>query len=248
MKCPKNIIQITLIVSVWVLAGGCRQVPQPKQETPVRPDMISADCIVNYFQTDNAPYITQQQHFFDPSSGHLEIIADEPSGRYKFTLNNGNFSESGELTPFLSGLPASFFNQPLATAVFYSFTAGAGLLDVSSLTALEPAKIEGQWYLPLQLSQTEGDPHVTLLKSRETNRIERVQFQDSATETQWMLKSYNFRYSKELDTLVPMKIDVFDITGGIASKKLIVQFDYKRITKSQIEVPSAEKNAGNITR
>ena len=90
-------------------------------------------------------------------------------------------------------------------------------------------------------TSNKDDLQVTLLKNRETNRIELVQLQDAASETLWLVQSYNLRYSKELDTLVPMKIDVFDIRDGIASKKLIIQFDYKSILKNQVQGIPAEK-------
>ena len=249
MKYSKN-STLTALLSALLLLGGCGQVlqqQQPPQEMPVQTASVIADCVVNYFQKDNAPYITQQQHGFNPETGYLQIVAKEPTGQYKFTLNKGNFNSTKQLTPFLSGLSASFVNQSLATALFYSFTAGAGLLNTAGFETQEAVKIEGQWYQPSLPPRQSGNAMISLLKNLDTNRFELVelsqtQMKDSSPELEvitdtvtiqkkWLLRNYNYRYSKELDTLVPMKIDIFDIRNGLASKQLIIQIDYKSILK-----------------
>jgi len=224
------IIRIALVPALLALIGGCgRVLQQPTSETHTPKASIAADCIVNYFQKDGAPYITQQQHRFGPETRYLQIIAAEPSGTYHFTLTNDNYSSSKKLTSFLSGLPASFVNEPLANAVFYSFTAGAGLLNTTQFETQETTKIEGQWYEPIQATENSSKIQVTVLRNRETNQVDLVKLQQSKDETLWLVKSYNYRYSKELDRLVPMKIDIFDIRNGLASKQLIIQIDYKSI-------------------
>ena len=236
MKYSKKRIQIALVPALLVLIGGCGQVSQqpqqqPTQEISTQTASIIADCVVNYFQKDGIPYITQQQHRFDPEIGYLQIVANEPTGQYKFTLDKDSFTSPEELTPFLSGLPASFVNQPLTTALFYSFTAGAGLLDTTSFETQETMKIEGQWYEPMQVDVNNAGIQVTTLRNKGTNQTDLIKLQDTEHETQWLIKSYNLRYSKELDSLVPMKIDLFDIRSGLASKQLVIQIDYKGILK-----------------
>lgn len=229
-------MQIVLLSALLVIMAGCGQVSQqpqqqPAQEISTQAASIIADCVVNYFQKDGVPYITQQKHHFKPETGHLQIIATEPSGLYQFTLNNNIFSSSKQLTPFLSGLPASFVNEQLATAVFYSFTAGVGLLDTAKFETQETTKIEGQWYEPIKAAANDTGVQVTVLRNRGTNQIDLLKLQSSEHEIQWLVKSYNHRYSKELDTLCPMKTDIFDIRNGLASKQLIIQIDYKGILK-----------------
>ena len=233
MKCSKNSFRAVLLLTLSVLIGGCGQVSQqqqPAQEMSGQKASIIADCVVNYFQKDSAPYITQQQHRFSPEAGYLQIVATEPSGPYQFALNKDSFSSSRQLTPFLSGLSASFVNQQLATALFYSFTAGADLLEAGGFETAEPIKIEGQWYEPMQAANN-TEIQITVLRNKGTNQADLVKLQDTEHEIQWLIKSYNLRYSKELDTLVPMKIDLFDIRNGLASKQLIIQIDYKGILK-----------------
>lgn len=237
MKRSKKSTLIALLSAILVFIGGCAQVSQkqqPAQATSVQTASVIADCVVNYFQKDNAPYITQQQHRFDPEAGYLQIVAKEPTGRYKFTLKEASFASPEKLTPFLSALPASFVNQALTTALFYSFTTGAGLLDTTGFETGEPTKIEGQWYEP---TQTANNTEIVaiVLRNKGTNQTDLVKIQDTEHEIQWLIKSYNLRYSKELNTLAPMKIDIFDIRSGLASKQLIIQIDYKAILKQQTE-------------
>ncbi|MBL7214775.1 MAG: hypothetical protein ISS71_03745 [Phycisphaerae bacterium] len=239
MRHSKNSIQIALLSALLVLMGGCSRISQkkqqPTQEMPDQSASIIADCIVNYFQKDYVPYVTQQQHRFNPKTGYLKIVATEPTGRYTFTLNKDHFASAKQPSSFLSDLPASFVNEPLATAVFYSFTAGAGLLDTTPFETQETIKIEGQWYEPMQAAANNTGIQATILRNKGTNKTDLIKLQDTEHEIQWLLKSYNLRYSKELDTLVPMKIDVFDISKGLASKQLIIQFEYKSILKKQAQ-------------
>lgn len=225
----KSFISLALLVFSLVFSG-C-QTSRPHTQTHALPDInprIIADCVVSYFQKDSAPYITQQQHAFDPSSRSLKITADEPTGTFTFALTNDQFAAAESLTPYLSGLPASFVNQPLATAVFYSFTAGAGILDTAQWTKTEAVKIEGKWYHPIQIPEENG-LEITLYQNTSQGRIELVKMADPASQSLWILQSYNLIYSKEADTLIPRKIDVFDIEKGLASKRLLIQFEYKSI-------------------
>jgi hypothetical protein len=250
MKYSKICIQFALTLSILTLTGGCRQVSWSAQKSPMPTvkTAVSAECIAEYFRKDEAPYITEQRQRFDPASGYLQIIAAEPTGNYTFTLMKDQFKESKQKTPFLSELPASFVNRPLTIALFYSFTGGAGLLDTSRFTVSENVKIEGRWYQPMTPPSFSGDVIIRLLKNVNTNRIELVELSQTRTvdsdkqpeaitdtavsEEKWLLENYNFMYSKELDKLVPRAIDVFDIQKGLASKQLIIQFEYKNIVKN----------------
>ncbi len=244
MKYPIRIILIALM-GLMVITQGCQQDIKQTPKISVTP-LIKTDCIVYYFRKDNAPYITQQQHNFDPAAGYLEIVAREPSGQYIFTLKKEDFNSTQQLTPFLSGLPASFINQNLATSIFYSFVASSGILDTDSLASSKPAvKLEGQWYKPIGAPWPNEGVQVNLLENLNTNQIDRVELNNQKTQTRWMALAYNHRYSKELNTIVPRKIDIFDIQDGLASKKLIIQFDYKNVLNSSSKKGNNENISGN---
>ncbi len=234
MKHSMRFVQIVLL-SLLIIAGGCQQTVQPiRQEQGISvKTAITADCIVSYFQQGKAPYITQQKHHFNPSAGYLGITAQEPTGYYKYTLLKDKFNSTKQNTGILSVQNASFVNQNLATCIFYSFLAGSNVLDVSSFISEANIKIEGQWYTPIQTIWPHGNLQITLLKNYDENIIDRVEIKDETSNIRWITKCYNFRYSKDLDVSAPRMVDVFDIHNGIASKELIMQFDYKSILKNK---------------
>jgi hypothetical protein len=233
MNFSKLFIPLALILVFSVLAGGCQQKSRQQSTSETISDikpLINADCIVSYFQKDSAPYITQQQHSFNPSPRYLKITATEPTGIYTFTLKNKQFNTVKQPTQVLSALPASFVNEMLATAVFYSFCSGSGMLDTAGWATDAAARIEGKWYTPIRVPTGSG-MNITLYRNGDQNRVELVEIADAASQATWLLQSYNMLYSKELDTLVPRRIDVFDIQNGLASKRLMIQFEYKNIRK-----------------
>ena len=249
MKHLIHVLSITPALILSFMLTGCGDVSSRPTTTAKSDASITADCVVSYFRQGQAPYMTNQQHRLNPATGYLKIIADEPDCRYAFTLKKGQFYSSDKLTEFLSGLPAKFVNQPLATAVFYSFVAGADLLGTESLVVGEKIKLEGQWYEPLQAPWPQKDIQVILLRNTSTNRIDSVgitQYKEGlsledvqanvsdAIEQRWLTRSYNLRYNSDLNTLTPRTIDIFDVNDGIASKKRIIMFEYKTVQKTHL--------------
>ncbi len=243
-----RLISIILMLSLSLMFSGCGNTTQTSQPTITADSAITTDCIVSYFRQGKAPYITSQQYQFDPTDETLLVTANEPASDYTFTLTKKGFTQSKDLTEFLSALPAGFVNQPLAEAIYFGFLAASNVLDTDSLVSGENMKLEGQWFQPLQADWPQADTRIILMKNTSTNRIDTVgitQF-DSASitenneesapiKTRWLVKGYNFRYNEDLGTLVPRKIDIFDIQNGIASKELIIQIEYRTV---QVNMPS----------
>jgi len=241
MSCPEKrktgMIRSTIssAVCLCILFLGCsrQSAPISQDSTEIR-TQISASCIARYYKTNGAVYITSQQHSFDPLTGYFQMKALEPAGQLQFTLNKNQYSEIKPKTAVLSDSPVSFCNAQLAAALFYSFCAGGDLLDTASLSSGEPIKLEGQWYQPLQTNWPNPPVVITLLRSLDTNRIELVGLDDADSGLSWLLRSYNLRYNKDLDKRIPRTIDVFDTRSGIASKQLMIQFDYKTVQSAQL--------------
>lgn len=190
--------------------------------------VIKADCITHYYKSNGSAYITRQQHQFNSAQSFFRSTSSEPIGNVECILSEGLFTISGNTSESLPDLPHEQWNEQLATSVYYSFCAGAGLLDLSSMKPEEKVKIEGRWYQPL-VPNRPGKIKVTLFKSLDTEVVELVRSENSAEEFMWLLRSYNYRYSKELENKIPRTIDVFDISQGVASKALMIRFDYKDI-------------------
>ena len=197
---------------------------------------IETDCIVHYYKSNGADYITRQQHGFNPVTGFFNSLSSEPTGLVECSLLKDRFNYSGPKEEPLSDLPREFWNQNLAASVFYSFCAGGGLLGPETMNSGDEVKLEGQRYQAFT-------PHwpktvrLTLLKSLDTNRIERVKMEDPQQGLTWLLTGYNYRYSRELEKTLPRTIDVFDITDGTASKLLMIRFEYKDIREVNSQSP-----------
>ena len=104
-----------LTLTLTALLTGCTSsstsdTQQHTSSTITADNIIAADCIVSYFSQGQAPYITEQQYRFDIKNGRLQIVANEPSGNYTFTLHKDQFTQSRQLTPILIG-PAGRFCQ-----------------------------------------------------------------------------------------------------------------------------------------
>lgn len=222
------IISALLIAIIWIILTGCQQV-EPQMTTGSC--TLTVDVVAHYYKSNASTYMTSQEHGFDPDNHFFQMTADEPIGPVKYSLDRGVYSVSGEETEFLSVLPKNFFTQELATAVFFSYTAAAGLLDSDSMSVSgDDVKIEGQWYTPLSPAWS-SLPEVTLFRSPRTNRIELVEIDDEQDGLTWLLRSYNFYHNNEFQKQFPRTIDVFNIGKGISAKELMIRFDYKNIRK-----------------
>ena len=224
---------IASMVVMGLLLSGCGQNQQETTEEPVAVTAaITTDCIVHYYKANASAYITRQQHGYNPSAGFFHAVSTEPTGTVQCSLLKDDYDSSDQKQQVLSDLPATFWSKNLAVAVYFSFCAGGGLLETDSMLSGENVKIEGQWYTPLTPQWPSG-VSLTLLRSLDTKRIEMVQLKDEKEGLSWQVMNYNTRYSKELSERLPRVIDVFDIRNGVASKELMIRFDYKDIQKAQ---------------
>jgi hypothetical protein len=226
---------VLLIVSAAVLNlmfTGCGSQTRQRQqdESPSVQGSIEADCIVHYYKSNASAYITAQQHRFNPQAGFFQASSKEPVGTVQCSLVRDVFDSSELKKELLSDLPGSFWNQNLATVLFYSFCAGGDLLDTASMTAGENVKIDGQWYKPFTPAWP-TDVDVKVLQSLDSRRVEAVELTDVKKGSVWLVRCYNHRFSRELDKRLPRTIDVYDIVNGIASKELMIRFDYSDIRK-----------------
>ncbi|MDH4202312.1 MAG: hypothetical protein OEV87_05420 [Phycisphaerae bacterium] len=223
---------IAITVALNVTLTGCnRQARQkgPDEMTSAQAAM-EADCVVHYFKSNGSAYMTRQQHRFNPEAGFFEASSMEPTGKVKCSLVRDSYNSSGQEQKSLSDLPDSFWNKNLATALFYSFCAGGEILNTGSMVAGEDVKIEGQWYKSFKPAWP-TDVDVIILRSLASARVERIELTDPQDDVSWMIRCYNCRYSAGMEKSVPRTIDVYDTENGVASKKLMIRFDYKDIRK-----------------
>jgi len=227
------ILSIALLAVLNILLIGCdgQTRKEDRDEVVSVKVTIDADCIVHYFKSNASAYITRQRHGYNPGARFFQAASMEPTGKIQCSLKQDIFDSTGQKQVALSDLPESFLNKNLATVLFYSFCAGGNLLETGSMMTGDNIKIEGQWYKSLKPAWP-NDVEVTLLQSLDSSRIELVQLDDSQDGLMWLARCYNDRYSRELEERVPRTVDVFDVRDGIASKELMIRFDYKDIRKT----------------
>lgn len=244
MNIRRNCCLIIFVAIFWM--AGCHR-PQTHIKLPdgTMP-IIFADCTARYFKADKTTYITRQTHQFDTGENFFALTAKEPTGPVHYSLFSGRFNTTAPRGQELSDIPREFCTPMLANGIFYSFCAGSELLDTSQMLTSENVKLEGRWYQPFTaVSLGNTGFLITLYKALDTGRIELVELSESEMErveagplthaskdkiqNVWLFRSYNLRYSRQLERKLPRAIDVFDIREGLASKKFVAQFQYEDI-------------------
>ena len=238
---------VFLIVSTAFLNlifTGCSRPAQPADQrhsiaaAPAVKAAIETDCVVRYYKSNASAYLTRQQHRYNPRTGYFEATAKEPTGIVRCSLERGVFTSSEQKKELLSDLPGSFFNKDLALILFYGFCAGGDLLDTASMTAAGNVRIEGRWYDSFRPAWP-TDCDVTVLRSIDSRRVELVKLADVKNDLNWLVRCYNYRYSRELEKRIPRTIDLYNIADGVASKALMIRFDYKEIrTLTPVQEPN----------
>jgi hypothetical protein len=215
----------TAVMIASISLAGCGHTAEYGTDEIVvqRSGCIDTRCVAAY-QQGKAPYWTVQQQHFCPQSVLFEAWGTEPEGAYRCTYTKGQFSAAGLDGAAMKSLPAGLMNAPLAELVYYSFTSGAGF-EPAEMSVKESARIEGQQYEAFQISSGSAGRTIMLYKNAVSGNIELVRVADGEA-LDWMARSYNPRYHDRFKRMIPRRIDVFDIWQGIASKKLLIQFDY----------------------
>lgn len=214
-----------LVASCALMTGCAGPAAQKPDETAVTvsPDCIPAQAVVHYYLADERHYFTQQQHAFCPDRKALIITSEEPQGRFQWTLQDGQYSASAN-APEKPGPSDAYWNPALVGAAYCLMLYGGEFLMPTDSTTSEPVKIEGQYYLEIN-PQIRAMDSLRLYRNQTNGKTDLVLVTDN-DGTNWMVKSYNWTYYAPTGKLIPRKLDFFDVSRGIASKKLTIRTDY----------------------
>jgi len=218
-----------LLLAIWTC--GCSvpadrpNTPSPEQTSLKCPDPIIAQAVTLFYLPSGKIYYTKQEHRFCPSQKTLVISATEPEGKILWKWADGNFIRQTSVQQrFTAEWQADSFY-----ALFAGFLYGGGFLSTDTLAASEPVNLEGQAYIPIKLPIKTANFDAFLYKNRKTGLIDRVGVYSKTDKKAQMAILYNWSLLGQNNRIVPRKIDIFDITDGIVSKKLMIQIDYKHI-------------------
>ncbi len=216
------------VLPVVLILAGCAS-PQARQ-TPVEkksktcPDRLTAPSVTIFSLPSGKTYFTEQEHRFCPSSKSLEIFSEEPNAEMYWKWDKNGFSRSSSPQN-----PLGDWNAESILAVYAGVLYGSGLLPAQPLIEETMVSLEGQAYLPIPLDLKSSGLKTVLYRNQKTGIIDRVMIQNVSNKTALMAILYNWKLSGRDNILVPRNIDIFDISGGVFAKKLIIQIDYKLV-------------------
>lgn len=216
-----------LLLVVLILAGCAFQ---RTQQTPIEkksetcPDRLTAHSVTIFSLPSGKSYFTEQEHRFCPLSKSLEIFSEEPNAEMYWKWDKNGFSRSSSPQN-----PFGDWNAESILAVYAGVLYGSGLLPAQTLVEETIVPLEGQAYLPIPLDLKSSSLKTVLYRNQKTGIIDRVMIQNVSNKTAVMAILYNWKLHGRNNTLIPRKIDIFDVTSGIFAKKLIIQINYKLV-------------------
>ncbi len=237
-----RMIMFLLIGPVFFHVSSCQRYVEkqtsadgagPAEEAPKAcgiGESIAAQCVVSFYSGNGSKYISEQQHMICPVSETITILADEPQGRFIWELSGDSF---GILkgTARSGSVPKAGINRAMAKIILTSLLAGGGFTLESEGLRLDPAKIDGQWYQPieLRLGLSNSWAWLRLFQNMDSMKIDMVKLEDAEQKIILIARSYNYRWIEEIGKNLPTKIDVFSTDNKGFPLQRLLQIDYQRI-------------------
>lgn len=237
-----RVIIFLLIVGVFFYVSSCQMYlekqPSADTDSPAEQapktcgsgESIAAQCVVSFYSGNGSKYISEQQHKICPVSETITILADEPQGSFIWELSADRFQILKGTSRSVS-TPKASINRVTAKIILTSLLAGGGFTPESEKLLLEPAKIDGQWYQPIELRS--GPPNswalLRLFQNMDSMRIDMVKLEDVEQKILLLARSYNYRWISEIGKNLPTKIDVFSTDNKGFPLQRLLQIDYQQI-------------------
>ncbi len=237
-----RMIMFLLISPVFFHVPGCQRYLEkqtsadgagPAEEAPKVcgiGESIAAQCVVSFYSGNGSKYISEQRHMICPVSETITILADEPQGSFIWELSGDNF---GILkgTARSGSVPKAGINRAMAKIILTSLLAGGGFTLESEGLRLDPAKIDGQWYQPIEfrLGPSNSWAWLRLFQNMDSMKIDMVKLEDAEQKIILIARSYNYRWIGEIGKSLPTKIDVFSTDNKGFLLQRLLQIDYQRI-------------------
>ena len=195
---------------------------------------ISGDCVVTAYDNKGKKYFTTQTHEIYEQPVTIVAIATEPEGKIAWSLSDGKYETvSAEHLDYL------LCNRQIASAILSLHLASGGLFGDLNGVELEPVRLDGKWYNPLEVRGhgVESD-QIILFRSPHMKRIERVTVADRFGKNAFTAQGHDLRIFKDAGISIPGKIDVFSTGKAGEAEALVLQIDYKRLDLDRL--PSAD--------
>jgi hypothetical protein len=186
--------------------------------------------VVSFYSSNGSKYISEQQHMICPVSETITILADEPQGSFIWELSADSFRIL-KGTARSGSVPKAGINRAMAKIILTSLLAGGGFTLESEGLRLDPAKIDGQWYQPIEfrLGPPSSWAWLRLFQNMDSMKIDMVKLEDAEQKIVLIARSYNYRWIGEIGKSLPTKIDVFSTDNKGFPLQRLLQIDYQRI-------------------
>ncbi len=237
-----RMIMFLLIGLTFLYVSSCRtylekqtsaDAVSPAEEVPKAcgsGESIAAQCVVSFYSGNGSKYISEQQHMICPVSETITILADEPQGSFIWELSGEDFGILKD-TARSGSVPKASINRAMAKIILTSLLAGGGFTLESEGLRLDPAKIDGQWYQPIEfrLGLSNSWAWLRLFQNMDSMKIDMVKLEDAEQKIILIARSYNYRWIAEIGKSLPTKINVFSTDNKGFPLQRLLQIDYQRI-------------------
>ena len=214
------------VVGLLLVSAGCRDSLTTGTAARGKKTTISAHSVVTFYLGEAADYFSEQKQILRPASGDISITAREPEGTFRWQLAGGSYKSSGLATATVDQSPVSVIDRDIVMAIITAFTASAGYYTPESGEKLDQIRMDGKWYLPIQLPGTAAKgAGITLLQS-DDGAINSVQVHTAANDALTTARAYNIRWLSDAEAFVPTKIDIFRRTASEVEDTKILQIHY----------------------
>ncbi len=250
-----------LIVAVIIAASGCgnrakkvelatgpdmKTLPEPSHfaaaaieaaggvDTWANSKKFELDCVVTFYQSDGAHYLTEQRYVVYPWSGSIEISGVEPKCDFLWRLSGGAFGVvrgSDKIDRVTDVIEAIDLAEALLTAT----SVPAALLDTRWDYSVmdEPVKLQGRLYSRIKRTTRPDLPAVTIMpevimyQNQDTSLVDRVWMVARQGQKFLSIMCYDYREISKGGILAPKRIEVFETNEREASPQRLIKIDVK---------------------
>ena len=182
---------------------------------------LGFDCVVTFYESDGAFYLTQLRYDIYLWSNAIEISGREPAGDYTWLFSDGKMTvlhSTGQIDQFPPGMDRQCFAQ----AIMKIATAPVSLLESSSQLNRQDAAVKkyGKWYYPIHKTG-EASGETVFYQDRDTRLVSMVRTPCSEMNGALVVRGYDYQAIEKGGPLVPTRIEVSSTdVVGVSEKRL----------------------------
>jgi len=223
-------IFVTIFFVLCIAASGCYKrsaVKKPAESLVVNIEhagaVISADCLVTFYEGKENRYVSQQKHTIYPAAG-IKVQADEPEGHFEYVLANGVYSSLKDP----SATPVALCTSQIARIIELTVSAKGGFIEQMGRSPQESVSIAGRMYQPVLVDNSQNSSvKLKVYRELSSKRIEWVEVNDTTENVLIIARCYNIRKLGDGKKVIPTAIDIYDTDSSGQPANRIMNIEYK---------------------